>query len=327
MRILIVKTTSMGDIIHAMPSVVDLASWWQTRHPTQPLEIDWLVEESFVELPQMLPVVSHVYPLAMRRWRKQLFKAETWREIRSLRRLLQSRHYDIALDLQGLIKSAIWVRMSGAKRRFVMDRTHARESVASYFYSEGFEYEHDQHAIERLRSVTANAMHYSVSHCPRFGIQLDKSEALPWNSESRYGVMLFATSRADKQWPEDSWVELGTMWQQDGVTPILVWGSSAEKEQAERIAAKIPTARVAERMNLREAALLLKGAVQVVGVDTGLTHLACAIGCPVVALFSATPAWRFGPYWSDRQVSLGGDGEIPSVPEVYHALEACRAAS
>jgi len=367
-RIALIKTSSMGDVIHALPVVTDIA----TARPDA--RVDWVVEESFADLPRLHPAVGDVITVAVRRWRRALASADTWAEIRAVRARLREARYDLALDLQGLVKSAWIARWTGAPIAG-FDRASVREPLAALAYAKRCPVASDLHAIDRLRSLAAQALGYTLQGGPRFGLAPPPLE-LPWRPCAPYAVLLHATSRAEKSWPEDNWIALGRRLLAAGVSVVLPWGGDAERAAAQRLARAIgeaeasgseasgseasgseasgseasgseaggseaggseaggspaahgaaasasgvPCATVAPRMSLRECVRLLADARAVVGVDTGLTHLAAALERPTVALFAATAAWRYGPYWTARATSLGADGVWPDVAEVLDAL-------
>lgn len=318
-RLLIVKTSSMGDVVHNLPVVSDILR-------AQPeWSIDWVVEEAYAQLPAMHPGVRRVLPVAVRRWRKNWFDATVRCERKAFLHALRSQAYDAVIDTQGLLKSAIIARcasLRGDGWRAGADRFTAREGLASWLYQRRFPVDAQLHAVERLRSLVSQALDYPVSGLPEFGLAVAPSRSpwLPGAGSAPWVVLLHATSRAEKSWPEAHWVELGQWLASQGCVAVLPWGSGAEHQAAEAIAVRIPGACVAPRLDLREAAGVLVGARAVVGVDTGLTHLAAALGVPVVALFGATPRWRFAPYWSPCAVSLGDAGVQPDVAATRAAL-------
>lgn len=313
MRIALIKTSSMGDVIHALPVVTDIVA------ACPEAEIDWIVEEAFADLPRLHPAVGEVIPVAIRRWRRALARPGTWAEIRAVRERIRGRRYTLALDLQGLLKS-VWVaRWTGAPVAG-FGRRSVREPLAAFAYGRRYEVPPVGHAIERLRSLAGQALGYPVSGPPRFGL-VAPALSLAWRPDGPYLVFLHATSRTEKLWPEDRWVELGRGLARMRISVLLPWGSPHEEEAARRIASGIGTAAVvAPRMTLAQCSRMLDDAVAVVGVDTGLTHLAAALDVPTVALFAATEASRFGPYWNPRARSLGADGVWPSVAEVRGAM-------
>lgn len=338
MRIALIKTSSMGDVIHALPVVSDLVA----ARPG--IELDWVVEEGFAELPRLHPAVREVIPVAIRRWRRALGRAGTWREIRAVRERLRAGRYDLALDLQGLAKSALVARWTGAPVAG-FSRACVREPVAALAYARSYFVEPNQHAIERLRQLAAQALGYRAEGLPRFALSAPALE-LAWRPAGRYVVFLHATARAEKQWPAAHWAALGRALRARGLSVVLPWGGAAERAAAQALAEAIGSrgarataagsaavlapapapaeglACVAPRLSLSECARLLADASAVVGVDTGLTHLAAALDSRTVALFAATPAWRYGPYWTERARSLGADGVWPEPEAVLAALEA-----
>ena len=313
MRIALIKTSSMGDVIHALPAVTDIVS------AMPEVVVDWVVESAFADLPRLHPRVDQVVTVSVRRWRSAPFSAATRAEVREVKERLRGRAYDLAIDLQGLIKSAFvarWTRapVAGFSRRC------AREPLAALAYAHRYDVDPALHAIERLRSLAAQALRYAPSGLPRFGLSAP-AYALAWRPQGPSVVFLHATSRVEKQWPVEHWIALGRWLARRRIHVLLPWGSSSEEAAARRIAEGIgPQACVAPRMDLAQCARMLDDAVAVVGVDTGLPHLAAALDVPTVALFAATPAWRFRPYWTDKARSLGADGVWPRVDEVREAL-------
>lgn len=315
-RIALIKTSSMGDVIHALPVVSDiLAAYPQAV-------VDWVVEETFAELPRLHPGVAEIMPVALRRWRRAWVAPAHRAERRAVRERLRARSYDLVLDLQGLVKSAFVARWAGRPRAGFSLRC-AREPLAALTYQRRYDVDMSRHAIERLRELAGRALGLRIDGLPRFGLRapgLDEAGLADIAAGRPYAVLLHATSRAEKLWPAASWHALADRLADDGLALILPWGSADEQTAAAALAQEHPQARVAPRLTLGQCAALLAGARCVVGVDTGLTHLACALDVPTVALFAATPAWRFGPYWTDRATGLGEDGRWPEADEVHAAL-------
>ena len=321
MNLALIKTSSMGDVIHALPVVTDIV------RAIPGARIDWVVEESFAELPALHPSVNAVIPVAIRRWRKSLFDAATRREMASVRARLREARYDLALDLQGLVKSAWVARMTGAPIAG-FSRRCAREPLAALAYRRRFDVDPSLHAIERLRSLAAQALGYRVEGLPAFSLSAPE-EPVPGLPERPYALLLHATSRAEKQWPDENWRALIARLAQQGLVAALPWGSPAERARAESLAGAAASALrpvVLPKLTLRQCAAAIASARLVVGVDTGLTHLSAALDAPTVALFAATPAWRFGPYWTPRAESLGEDGRWPDVASALQAADRVRAA-
>ncbi len=315
-RILLIKTSSLGDVVHNLPVVSDIAA----RMPDA--VIDWVAEEAFADIPILHPRVSSVISVATRRWRGALWRPETWREIVHFRRRLQSHTYDLILDTQGLFKSALIARFAHGVR-CGQDRHSAREPLAARFYDRAYPVARGRHAVARNRELAALALGYTVPATPPdYGLRL-LPERLSDDLPRDYVVCLHGSSRASKLWPQSRWMALMPALTAQGLTPLLPWGDAAEHTRAAAIAAGCPGAQVLPRCSLRRLALILGQARVVVGVDTGLVHLACALDRPVVAIYTGSAPVLTGVYPRDpaRAVNLGGAGETPTVEEVLAALK------
>ena len=313
-RILFVKTSSLGDVVHHCPAVSDAA------RELPDAEIDWVVEEPFAEVAAMHRAVRRVFPVAMRRWRRGLWSPRVWSEIGAFRRELAAEPYDRVIDSQGLLKSAMIARCANGERHG-LDRESARESIAARLYDVRHRVPRDLHAVERNRQLTASALGYSASPICEYGLVAEG--ALPMQMSRPYVVLLTMTSRADKLWPERNWIDLGRALALRDLRAVLPWGSEAERRRCERIALAIPEARVPRRFSLSELARLFRGARGVIGLDTGLSHLAAAMTVPVVGIFCGSNPALTGLYGGAQTANLGGPGSSPSPREVLDALEAC----
>jgi heptosyltransferase-1 len=312
MRILIVKTSSLGDVIHNLPLIGDIH-----RHFPEAV-IDWCVEESFAALVRLHPGVNEVIPVALRRWKKRLLNLATWREMRRCQQQLASIPYDLVLDTQGLLKSALIAsRAHGIKCGHAADS--AREPLAARFYERVFSIPKQLHAVTRNRLLAAAALGYRSDDRLDFGIQSPAvaGEGLP---PRPFVVLLTATSRDDKLWPEANWLALGRRLQANGFSLVLPGGSAPERQRAERLAAALPGALAAPPMTLDELAGLIGQASAVVGVDTGLTHLAVALQVPTIAIYTATDPGLTGVFGSGFFKNLGGKTQEPDPESVFAAL-------
>ncbi len=323
MRILLIKTSSLGDVVHNLPVVTDL----RARFPAA--EIDWVVEESFADIPRLHPGVSQIITVAVRRWRRSPLTPSVWREIGALRRRLRAERYDFAIDTQGLLKSALITRIAPTRRcGYAADS--AREPLASRFYDTCFAVPKAMHAVERNRRLAAHAGGYQITGAPDYGIAVTRprsgipgtqSEPAPalcvtTGTPGPTAVLLTATSRDDKLWPEEHWASLGHELHARGLHCLLPAGNDAERERATRIAGRIPQASLLPPASLGELAGHLAAAHIVVGVDTGLVHLAAALGRPTLALFSASDPALTGVLARTPAINLGSRGHPPSVAEV-----------
>lgn len=359
-KILIVKTSSLGDVVHALPAVSDM------RTAVANATITWAVEEAFSAIPRLHPGVSRVIPVAIRRWRWRLWDRGVRDEVREMLELLRDTEYDYVIDTQGLLKSALLARAARG-RRYGLDWKSAREPLA-VFYDRTFNVPWGQHAVERNRSLAGQALRYKPPAGVDYGIGMEMPW-FPWLPAGDYAVLLHATSAPEKQWRERDWVRLGNElggwkgeakherqardadtgraarggrrsdhWSNDeralavdvaehGLRCVLPWGNERERARSERIAANIPNAVVPPALTLAEAAGLLSGARAIFGVDTGLSHLAVALGRPTVGIYCATDPRATGLYGSARAVNVGGLGHRPQVEEVLAAFGSVRIAN
>ena len=252
-RILLVKTSSLGDVVHNLPVITDI------RLNAPSAEIDWAVEHTFREIPRFHPGVREVIPVELRKWRRGLLDRETWRALRELRERFRAAAYDFVIDTQGLIKSAVITRLAPGTR-IGLDWISSREPLR-LFYDRTFHVPWGQHAVERNRQLAAKALGYSLQAPARYGITAPALDSqAPWVgalSQRPYAVLLHATSASAKLWPEHQWVKLGDHLQHRGIVCVLPWGNDAERERSERIASLLKSAIVPPRLTLTEAAGLL----------------------------------------------------------------------
>lgn len=313
MRILLVKTSSLGDVIHNLPVASDL----KKRFPDA--DIDWCVEEGFAAVPRLHPGVRRVIPVALRRWRKTPLSVATWKEIGAFRRELRSEIYDVILDSQGLLKSALIARQALGPI-FGYAAEAAREPLASRFYQRTFGIPKAAHAVERNRWLAAAAFDYQPDLPLDYGISTTPLQA-EWVPPSPYAVLLTATSRDDKLWEEASWIDLGRKLHAQGIRCVLPAGNPTERERAARLAQAIPDAVAAPPLGIDPLAALLAGSRLAIGVDTGLTHLATALRVPTVALYTATEPGLTGVLGTGFFRNLGGPGCAPSADAVFNLLQ------
>jgi len=307
--ILFIKTSSLGDVIHHMPALTE------ARRNYPQAQFSWVVEEAFAPLVRLHPAVAEVIPAAARRWRAAAFALATWREIARFRSALRKHEYSAIIDTQGLVKSALIARLARG-RRHGYDARSIREPAAAWLYDVRHGVARDLHAIARNRLLAAAALHYAPGSEIDFG--LSRSDLAI--AADRYGVLLHGTARARKEWPESSWVTLGRELEARGTSLVIPWGSEAERARSVRIASALANARVADRQPLDRVAGLIAGASFVVGVDTGLLHLAAALSVPLVAIFVGSEPGLTGPMGPGPIMIVGGKDEQPSVSDVTAAL-------
>lgn len=316
--ILLVKTSSMGDVIHNLPVVSDI----RTRIPDA--AIDWAVEERFADIPALHPGVRQVIPVAVRRWRGGWLKAKNREEIGALRRRLRTERYDFIVDTQGLMKSAALARLAGG-RHCGYDWGSAREPAASLFYGATFAVPKALHAVTRNRLLAARCLGYEIPAGLDYGIRPPppppSGDRPVWWPAKPFVVLLHATSRNEKLWPEANWVALGRHIAQSGWVSVLPWDVPEEEARSHRLAGRIAEAMVPPRARLEVLALLLSEARAVVGVDTGLAHLAAALRVPVVGIYCATDPGLTGILAAAKGKNVGRQSGPPAPQAVVAALE------
>lgn len=321
-RFLIVKTSSMGDVVHAAPLASDLAR----RHPGA--AIDWLVEESFAAIPRLHHAVDRVITVAVRRWRKSPWSPAVWREIGEAKARLRAHEYRAVLDCQGLLKSA-WLARWAQGPRWGLDRGSAREPLAALLYTHVVAVARERHAIERNRALGAAACGTDASAPPDFGLRVPTiSQRELIDAAARpYAVLLTNASRPTKLWPDDRWRAVARHLRDRGLRTLLVAGSAAEEAATQARAAGMDDARVLPRCALEQVAGLLARSRIVVGLDTGLTHLAAALGVPTLGIFCDYDPRLVGITGAGPCASLGGVGASPEIDAAIAAADALLAAA
>jgi heptosyltransferase-1 len=312
-RILFVKTSSLGDVVHHCPAVSDAAR----KLPAA--EIDWVVEAPFAGVAAMHRAVRRVIPVALRRWRRAPWSPAVWSEIAEFRRSIAQERYDAVIDSQGLLKSALVAAFAPGPRHG-LDRASAREALAAPFYDVTHAVPKVLHAVERNRLLTASALGYTLDGPVDYGLGIKNTSSQDSSLKDEgapYAVFLTMTSRDDKLWPDERWIEVG---RNLGMRIVLPWGSAAEKARAERIGAEIGNATVPSRMSLAELSDLFQKTNLAVGLDTGLTHLAAAFGARTVGIYCGSDPLLTGLYGASKAVNVGAMGRPPAAADVLRAL-------
>ncbi len=319
MRILLVKLSSLGDVVHNFPVATDI----RRHHPHA--EIDWVTEAPYAALVAAHPAIRRALPLHLRGLKKAWFRPEAWSQIFADKALIAANTYDHIIDTQGLVKSAMITRWAHKwpydnapnalpKAAFGgiagFDRASAREPFATRFYDQCFHVDHDQHAVTRNRQLAAQALGYQIDRECDYGLVQAFAAILPSTHapQSPYVIFLHATSRADKEWSIASWIALGKALNARGMTILLPSGNAAEFLRSKSIAAALGNAVAIPMLPLTETATLLAHAAAIIGVDTGLAHLAVALGRPTIGIFLTTFPARTGLLAGagGKAVNLGG---------------------
>ncbi|OWS70216.1 lipopolysaccharide heptosyltransferase I [Polynucleobacter campilacus] len=330
-KILLVKLSSLGDILHNLPLVWDL----RARLPNA--QIDWVVEEGYVHLLEPLlsregfKGIDHIIPFGLRRWKKKIFSRNSWKELFAFKKRLQDSSYDIVIETQGLLKSALVCFLARKNPDAVIaglanaTQYSGYEPLARLFYKHCVQVPIDCHAVDRSRWVMCSALNWPLvgrSTTPQFYPQkfLDSlpEKILP-GLQKPYVLCFHSTAREAKRWANENWVTLGKELSQRGYHPVFPWGSPSEKLISTQLASQIPGAIVPPAFSIEEAFSVIAGAALTVGVDTGLTHLAAVLGKPTVEIYCDSPRWKTEGYWSE---SIRNVGDIQASPNVAEAIKA-----
>ncbi len=340
-KILIVKLSSLGDVLHTLPIV------WDLRKRLPHAQIDWIVEEAYVPLLKPIETTSifrgidRIIPLAFRRWRKSLWSSSTQHEFLAMRQMLQATTYDVILETQGLIKSALVCALAKKSAHAVVaglgnaTEYSGYEPLARIFYTQAVQVPKQCHAVDRARWVMCSAMDWPlikreneppqfyppefVKHLPILALENLSSAAN--DPIAKYVLCFHSTARAAKRWANESWIDLGKSLAKEGYRLVLPWGNASEKQVSETIASHIPEAIVPKAISIEEAYSLIAHAALVVGVDTGLTHVAAVLGKPTIEIYCDSPKWKTEGYWSKQIANHGDVRQPPTVAEVVSSCQ------
>lgn len=287
MRVLVVKLTSMGDVLHLMPALTDL----QKHFPD--IAVDWMVEDSFAEIPSWHPMVQRTIKVSTRRWRSLAWRNVT--EFFDFLSELRAQPYDMVIDAQGLIKSAVFARfakLTAGGTRVGFSADSIKESPAARWYQKKIVVDRQQHAISRLRALFAGAFDYTVPQTdPEYQLSLGLTNTGLKSDNAAPSVMLLhGTTWPTKHLPESIWGELADLVEKDGYKVVVCWGNDQERQRAQRIANERPHVRVLPKTSLSELAATIAAVDGLIAVDTGLGHLAAALGIPTVSVYGSTDA-------------------------------------
>ena len=345
-KILLVKLSSLGDVLHNLPIV------WDLRKRLPHAQIDWIVEEAYVHLLEPLKTtdvfkgIDRIIPVAFRRWRKNLFSIRTWREFFAMRKQLQSTTYDVVLETQGLLKSALVCALTKKSGSTIVaglgnaTEHSAYEPLAKFFYTKSVHVPLKCHAIDRSRWVMCSAFDWPLlnrnKEQPLFypndfvaqlpPLLLEELKKTAQGAPAPYVLCFHATARAAKRWPNENWVELGKALSSQGYQLVFPWGSAEEMKVSADIASQIPGAIVPRVFSIEEAYSLVAHAAFTIGVDTGLTHLSAVLGKPTVEIYCDSPRWKTEGYWSKAIANVGDYKKSPLVGEVEQAVRVAKTA-
>lgn len=333
-KILLVKLSSLGDVLHNLPIV------WDLRARLPDAQIDWVVEEGYVHL--LTPLLSkdgfkgidRIIPFGLRRWKKNLLQLSTWKEFFAFKKQLQKVSYDILIETQGLLKSAIVCSLAKKSSNAVIaglanaTEFSGYEPIARTFYNQSVQVPIQCHAVDRSRWVMCSALDWPLlerSNTPQFySPEYIQSLKLPAKLVSEqllapYVLCFHSTAREAKRWPNSDWIALGKELSSRGYQVVLPWGNVAEQAVSREIAAQIPNALVPPAFSIEDAFGVIAGAALTVGVDTGLTHLAAVLNKPTVEIYCDSPLWKTEGYWSNNIRNVGDIQKPPTVDQVLQA--------
>lgn len=330
-KILLVKLSSLGDVLHNLPLVWDL----RARLPNA--QIDWVVEEAYVHLLEPLRTregfkgIDRIIPFGLRRWKKHLFKLSTWQQFFAFKKQLQAVTYDTVIETQGLLKSALVCALAKKSTDAVVaglanaTEFSGYEPIAKFFYGHLVQVPVQTHAVDRSRLVMCSALDWPAiqrSDSPQFyGSQIQANLAKPVLSELKTPYVLFfhSTAREAKRWSNEAWITLGKELASRGYQVVLPWGSPTEKAVSLELAKQIPSALVPPGFSIEDAFKVITGAALTVGVDTGLTHLSAVLGLPTVEIYCDSPRWKTEGYWAHHIRNVGDMQSPPDTAEVVKA--------
>ena len=333
-KILLVKLSSLGDVLHNLPIV------WDLRARLTDAQIDWVVEEGDVHL--LTPLLSkdgfkgidRIIPFGLRRWKKNLYKLSTWQQFFAFKKELQESSYDVIIETQGLLKSAIVCSLANKKPNAVVaglanaTEFSGYEPIARSFYNQLVQVPAQCHAIDRSRWVMSSALDWPLverTSPPQFYPQT-YTESLAVGSprvleelKQPYVLCFHSTAREAKRWPNENWIILGKGLAAKGYQVVFPWGNASERSVSETLASQVPGAIVPKAFSIEEAFSVITGAALTVGVDTGLTHLAAVLGKATVEIYCDSPRWKTEGYWSGNIRNVGDIQAPPSAQEVIQA--------
>lgn len=317
MKICVVKTSSMGDVIHTLPALTD------AQNAIPDLEVDWVVEPAFAEIPSWHSAIKNVIPFALRKWRKQWFSKQTWQAYNAFKQQLQAERYDAVIDAQGLFKSAFFATRLAKGMKCGYDQRSAREGISAHFYDKKFAIAYQQHAVERIRQLFAQSLGYPLPQTVGdYGLAAHFAKSPIFSPPCQpYLLGIHATTRADKHWQEAHWLALFKQLAEQHLTVRLPWGNELEKARAERFANQAENVEVLPKLNLTQLAGQIAGATAVVSVDTGLSHLTAALDKPNVILYGATDPNLIGAYGKHQHYLTGKGMENITPNQVWEALQ------
>ncbi len=336
---LLVKLSSLGDVLHNLPIV------WDIRQHYPSATVDWVVEEAYVDLLKPLQSsnsfkgIDRIIPIGLRRWKKNILSVRHWQELGECIRLLRQTHYDVIIDSQGLIKSAVVAKLAHRTQTGrITGLANATEysgyePLARMFYSDSVAVPRQCHAVDRSRCLLSSALDVAPitrTSIPQFYQESfikdltnqDLSPEIAKHLKTPYVLCFHATARAAKQWDIQGWITVGKFLLERGLHPVFPWGSPHEKQISQRIVEGIGGGGILPpSYSIKQYFEIASHARLTIGVDTGLTHLAAVLGRPTLEIYCDSPLWKTEGYWSNQVINLGDIGQPPSIEGVINGIE------
>ena len=337
---LLVKLSSLGDVLHNLPMV------WDIRQHYPNAIVDWVVEEAYVDLLKPLQSthtfkgIDRIIPIGLRRWKKNILSVRHWQELRQFIHALQQDQYDVIIDSQGLMKSAVVSkfahRTQSGRVTGLANATEysGYEPLARMFYSDSVAVPRQCHAVDRSRYLLSSALDVAPitrTSIPRFYPESfvkdltnqDLSPEIARDLNTPYALCFHASARAAKQWDIQGWITAGKFLLERGLHPVFPWGSPHEKQISQQIIKGIGSGGgiLPSSYSIKQYFEIISHARLTIGVDTGLTHLAAVLGRPTIEIYCDSPIWKTEGYWSNQVINLGDIGQPPSIKSVLNGIE------
>ena len=339
-KFLIVKLSSLGDVLHNLPMV------WDIRQHYPNAIVDWVVEEAYVDLLRPLQStntfkgIDRIIPIGLRRWKKNILSVRHWQELRQFIHALQQDQYDVIIDSQGLMKSAVVTKLAhrtqAGQITGLANATEfsGYEPLARMFYSDSVAVPRQCHAVDRSRYLLSSALDVAPitrTSIPRFYPESfvkdltnqDLSPEIARDLNTPYVLCFHASARAAKQWDIQGWITAGKFLLERGLHPVFPWGSPHEKQISQQIIKGIGSGGgiLPSSYSIKQYFEIISHARLTIGVDTGLTHLAAVMDHPTIEIYCDSPIWKTEGYWSNQVINLGDIGQPPSINSVLNGIE------
>ncbi|CAL1328984.1 lipopolysaccharide heptosyltransferase RfaC [Candidatus Providencia siddallii] len=297
MKVLLIKTSSMGDIIHCLPALTD------AKKIIPNIKFDWVIEKDYSQIPTWHNATKNIFIAPIRQWRKNLFSTKVKIERNIFYKKLQKTYYDAIIDAQGLLKSVFFVTRFSNGIKHGYDFYSITEKLASFFYNQKHYIKKQQHAVERIRQLFAKSLKYKYKNTKGDFNIINFFSKLTNKTSKPYIIFLHSTTRKNKHWPENHWRELIFNIKKLNIKIKLPWSNTYEQQRAFRLAKDFNFVNILPKMTLIEIGQQIFNAKAIVSVDTGLSHLASALNIPNITIFGPTNPKLIGGY-GEKQYSI-----------------------